>query len=291
DLYYINAEKDGGITCSQAKEFISDGIKDATLLFYSVSNGVNIHSPEIETDVKTCVLKGCGVSSLLLSDVHVLTWDERNSCIIGYKDAAELFGSRNVEGLEIEYNGQRFNVAGVTHSYRHIIWIPAADDDLLNRTILRPDVGVNASMIKMDLAEMGELGSFMPKFLIRWMLAMVLLIALIMVVTSMMRHYLRAERDALKRIIAILASAVLIFGYAVLFVRYPFDMIPPAWSDFIFWKMYMREVIDASYGFLHVGKTDGELHFIFRALGSFFWTGIFFFSGRIIHVHVSSKKA
>ncbi len=178
--------------------------------------------------------------------------DGSNVCAIDTDTAYKLWGSVDVQGLTLKYDGGEYTVAGVFKHPRHIILRPFSnaftqkDGKLFSLLRLRLPSYQNTgeagqSFIQSYTAGRGNIRDLSPLYMLA---EQMLLIPFIILLIAVVIKY--TKRQKLLYALPLLVALGLCFSFIKIYLDVPLYLIPTKWSDFEFW-IRTAEFIKRSY--------------------------------------------
>lgn len=84
-----------------------------SVLFWKREKAQQVTNPEFSRSARTDAYILCGDSSILWTDAYPLDYKDEKGCLLGDMLADNLFGSENVIGEEVQWQGRTFQVRGI----------------------------------------------------------------------------------------------------------------------------------------------------------------------------------
>ncbi len=178
--------------------------------------------------------------------------DGGNVCAIDSDTAYKLWGSVDVQGLTLKYDGDEYTVAGVFKHPRHIMLRPFSnaftqkDGKLFSLLRLRLPSYQNTgeagrNFIQSYTGGRGSIRDLSPLYMLAEQLLLVPFV--ILLVAVVIKH---ARRRKLLYALPSLFMIGLCFSFIKIYADVPLYLIPTKWSDFEFWPR-TAEFIKQSY--------------------------------------------
>lgn len=269
DIYYINNTDNGGISAEEAYlyqkyEADSEESKSYSILFWEYAGSQTISNTELASQTETRMFVMCGRSDLLIGDIFTMDYDDGTLCVLGRDDAYALFGSTDIKGLKVNYNGKQYEVAGVTDEMNSAFIIEGRGElrSCFNRMNIVPVDSEERMMIKQEIESVFSPGSYMENALISWILGMLLALIINVVIIYAAMTFIKIKRDRFVKIIIVISAVILCIASILILVNYPRDMIPSSWSDFGFWSEILDTKKENVMTFMESEKTEIELSYI-----------------------------
>lgn len=232
-LHYVNQSGEGFMTPSQALELQRKGTEAAPVVMWGKAGRQTVTSPALGASADAEILAVCGRTDLLIPSAAWLDYDQQNSCLLGFDTASRIFGSRNAEGLQVEWNNTVYKVAGVlTHVEDGFIYEAASQDTILfNRVTM--DCGENSrrQIVKNQFTSMYPDGVELNYELVIFFAGLLLLPVPIMAADELAKRLGKARW---------IGNGVVII-LVTLLLSFPSSFIPAKWSDFSFWITLWQE--------------------------------------------------
>ncbi len=249
----------------------------------------------------------CGNPEVLFEDCRLPARKDSQGCLIDEAVAWELFGSTQVVGKEISYDGKSYVVRNVIAGENMIFAFQVSkaakstqeqteESNSLNRiTMQKPE---DQSIVDLSAAWGNRYGmevTVLDVELLRGIGGFCVLplpITLCICFLCYLFHEWRQQKKlALKIVLAAFILAI-IFCLFVLFqsyVRIPDDYIPTRWSDFSFWTLLWEQKREALRMLVQMPKTDLDAGWIqafartlaygvLAEMAFFLWLGVYLLS-------------
>ncbi len=204
---------------------------------------------------------------LLLEATGLLPGDEKG-CLLDEKTSYGLFGSTNVCGQAVEWEGQTYQVRNVIPGKQGIFLIQSADEtQIFSRVnILCREKGRRLEKARQFLLQNQLDGRIWDGFWILLLLKgtllflpFVLIVRMLSLLQSRRRRTEESRARQLFYCVCIWGTALVFFVAALYFMEIPRDMIPTRWSDFAFWGRLWKEKAATLSSMIQREKSPGEM--------------------------------
>lgn len=244
-----------------------------SFIFWGQKDTEEIRNDDLGTAINTPILLTSGDTGILFDSAKTLDYDSRDICLLGRHTAYELFGSTDVEGLSVKYGEGEYIVHGVLEDTGHafVITTDSEADTGLNRFDVIYESENKLTSTKNKVMEMYSPGTQIQFDILIWMLKISLMIIPVLIAASLVRSMIpeisanRTSGEIRNHIIWIMAALFVcagVFIFAIWYIDYPVDMIPPKWSDFQFWSKMSETIKESLYLYLIQAKTPVDISFI-----------------------------
>lgn len=274
-LYYIGEKGDAAVSCEEAESFQSkneeSGNPEYEVLFWNIEGRGIIQNDRLGNLADTKVIAACGRMDLLADTDVLIDYTDRNACVIGRKDAFDLFGGTDAAGLEVSYEGKKYRIAAVAQKADHIfIYQCSLDYDRgFDRAVVSCDSQAKRVLIKNDFESRFNIGSYMENSFAEFVLEIAAAVAIAVLLGCFGRLLLADERNPkkyrAKKAIIVLLTLILV----IWIIDYPADMIPYSWSEFEFWTELFKTKAENISVFIRSEKTEIAVRYIRLASESF----------------------
>lgn len=267
-LYYIGEKGDAAVSCEEAESFQSkagkSGSSEYEVLFWNIEGRGIIQNERLGNLAQTKVIAACGRVNLLADTDAFIDCTDKEACIIGRKDAFDLFGGTDAAGLEVSYEGKKYRIAAVAQKTDHIfIYQCGSDYDRgFDRAVVSCDSRTKRVLIKNDFESRFNIGSYMENSFAEFVLEIVAAAAAAVLIGSFGRLLLAGEQNPkkyrAKKAIIVLITLILI----IRIIDYPADMIPYSWSEFEFWTELFKTKAENISVFIRSEKTEIAVRYV-----------------------------
>ena len=274
-LYYMGEKGDAAVSCEEAENFQSkagkSGSSEYEVLFWNIEGRGIIQNERLGNLAQTKVIAACGRMDLLADTDVLMDYTDRNACVIGRKDAFDLFGGTDVAGLEVSYEDKKYRIAAVAQKTDHIfIYQCGSDYDRgFDRAVVSCDSQAKRVLIKNDFESRFNIGSYMENSFIEFVLEIIVAVAAAVLIGCFGRLLPAGEQNPkkyrAKKAIIVLITLILI----IRIIDYPADMIPYSWSEFEFWTELFKTKAENISVFIRSEKTEIAVRDIRLAAESF----------------------
>lgn len=274
-LYYIGEKGDAMVSCEEAESFQSkneeSGNPEYEVLFWNIEGRGIIQNDRLGNLADTKVIAACGRMDLLADTDVLIDYTDRNACVIGRKDAFDLFGGTDAAGLEVSYEGKKYRIAAVAQKADHIfIYQCSLDYDRgFDRAVVSCDSQAKRVLIKNDFESRFNIGSYMENSFAEFVLEIAAAVAIAVLLGCFGRLLLADERNPkkyrAKKAIIVLLTLILV----IWIIDYPADMIPYSWSEFEFWTELFKTKAENISVFIRSEKTEIAVRYIRLVAESF----------------------
>lgn len=267
-LYYIGEKGDAAVSCEEAESFQSkagkSGSSEYEVLFWNIEGRGIIQNERLGNLAQTKVIAACGRMDLLVDTDVFIDCTDREACIIGRKDAFDLFGGTDAAGLEVSYEGKKYRIAAVAQKTDHIFIYQCGSnyDRGFDRAVVSCDSRAKRVLIKNDFESRFNIGSYMENSFTEFVLEIVAAAASVVLIGSFGRLLLAGEQNPkkyrAKKAIIVLITLILI----IQIIDYPADMIPYSWSEFEFWTELFKTKAENISVFIRSEKTEIAVRYV-----------------------------
>ena len=274
-LYYIGEKGDAAVSCEEAESFQSkneeSGSPEYEVLFWNIEGRGIIQNERLGNLAQTKVIAACGRMDLLADTDVLMDYTDRNACVIGRKDAFDLFGGTDAAGLEVSYEDKKYRIAAVAQKTDHIfIYQCSLDYDRgFDRAVVSCDSQSKRVIIKNDFESRFNIGSYMENSFAEFVLEIAAAAAIAVLLGCFGRLFLAGElspkKYRAKKAIIVLLTLILV----IWIIDYPADMIPYSWSEFEFWTELFKTKAENISVFIRSEKTEIAVRYIRLASESF----------------------
>ncbi len=203
----------------------------------------------------------CGQSEVIFPESVGLQAEDLSGCLIDEKTALTLFGSANVVGMPILYNGTEKTIRGILRDVENTVVLQTAEDEMgfpyvtvrCNSQQSRRQVenefmarhALNGKVIRMETISgiANVLTVCFPVAVGVWVIRMA--VRVLRKRTGAVRKNGADKKDGrFERMMALCvctAAAAACCWVLVTHLRIPADMIPTKWSDFSFWSNWWEK--------------------------------------------------
>ena len=222
------------------------------------------------TEVKVIYVNG-GTQTLFLENTNLL-YGDLEGCLIDKITAERLFGSYDIVGMTIRYNGESYPIRGVLQNVEEVLVLPIKEQSefKLDTMTLIKTSDESAKEIK-KLAAMqfdfhGEILNFSLLSIIVKLFIIILPLMISIQLIMLLRHYMiESKKESREKIVWSVLLVIIVIGLGYLFVnmiRFPKDAIPTKWSDFAFWGALWKEQVKSALLLVQSAKRVPELQFL-----------------------------
>lgn len=209
---------------------------------WGISQNVEIHPSRPGHSVKGYVVYAAGNRIL---DMYLGV--EKSACVLSSQLAISLFGSKNVIGEKILYEGKQYIVKGVINEVNHILFLnpPGRDEKLSqvnNGIAMVREIGMLNYMSAENLFQ--DRDEKIDVDFMKWIIQLIIYIFLtwiLLLIIKLIKYYGKRQWSYT------IGAAVLWMIFIKIFVfqtySFPIRILPVKWSDFEGWG----EVMDSVY--------------------------------------------
>lgn len=253
-----------------------------------------ITNEDLSRSVQTDVVLFCGNPELLFEDCRVPARRDSQGCLIDEGTAWELFGSANVEGKEISYQGKSYTIRKVIPGEEKIFalqicslvehettkdGLPPEGETLKDRQPdgTKEDIVLNRLTVQktaekswqdVELMWSGQYGLSVTVLDVELLKGIGGFCVLLVPVTScicflcyLFCQYRQQKRPVWKAVVAALGFTLAVCFFLLLKeqINIPDDYIPTRWSDFSFWTELWKQKQEAIRLLFQIPKTDLDI--------------------------------
>lgn len=253
-----------------------------------------ITNEDLSRSIQTDVVLFCGNPELLFEDCRVPARRDSQGCLIDEGTAWELFGSANVEGKEISYQGKSYTIRKVIPGKEKIFALQICslvehetakdglspeggmlkdrqpdetkEDIVLNRlTMQKPEEKTQQDMALMWENQYGLSVTVLDVELLKgiggFCVLLVPVTSCICFLCYLFCQYRQQKRPVWKAVVAALGFTLAVSFFLLLKeqINIPDDYIPTRWSDFSFWTELWKQKQEAIRLLFQMPKTDLDI--------------------------------
>ena len=230
-------------------------------------SGAILENRSLDRQAFVSALELDGDSCLVIpeQEQNQLQAEDTKGCLVDWKTAETLFGSQNIRGCKIWYEGRELEVRGILKNVEGVIVVETTDIPLNNSTEtgdagLNEDSGFDRISLKLSLEDEKEQKA--EEFLNRhglegkvicteWIQNIGIVISLLLpmaLFVKILKEYgemvLKYRSFPVVFIAGVLGTGLFLWVFGKtqgLRFRIPESMIPTRWSDFTFWQPWLEE--------------------------------------------------
>lgn len=281
-LARINIE-DTGIQAKSIEEMLNSKEEDNySFVALRERYGVNISNEELQKSAEVNLISITGNSSILVRGPILFT-DDEDGCLIDKTVAYKLFGDYSVEGMTLQYEGNKYTIRGV---------IENAENSIVIQTKSNSEMEMDLVLLDMN----GEDNRYVEKFLTKYSLPqnyttnntyysisnlMTLVLPIIMaciIINKMFKLVKINKNKPIKKILLILLLLVFMYLlYLILNIKFKinYNLIPNEWSDFDYWGDLInkysernREILFAKKYVIDIPLIDNMIKSVLSSIAS-----------------------
>lgn len=229
------------------------------------------------------VIFACGRTDLLLPQSILFEEKDQEGCLVDEKTAETLFGTAKGVGQCIVYEGKSYQVRQVLSDMTPVFVLQDGQKAFLTDVTVYNDGNRTRHQMEVALSAYGIDGSMVDTMLFRELAEMIVYVLPYWILCAGILHILwKSGKSGSIRNIALFNCLfwLLLAGMLLYFWKWyelPEYLIPPAWSDFDYWKAMWKEK-SAAWQLLQEVKNEG---FFYR------WTNEFqkaILSGVVVNI-------
>lgn len=274
----------GGIKASEAelyqrKELVNGG--EIEFVIWKESSGI-IENSILGRTVKTNIIPINGHAQILFDErVPYMDSGEDDICILGYKTAIELFGTTNIENVEVQKKEKTYKVIGILNSIENAFVYPTnLETEILDRVAVVQNTNNSSIALKQKFESNYFKANIIDYEFITFITQILMVFPIFVFASFLIKDIFNLnkyqKRKEIKWLIAsFLISTVLLIIIGTIKVKKNqfYDYIPSKWSDFEFFRELYIQKKENFFFYLKNRKSEIDmLYFV-----AFLKTGIYFF--------------
>lgn len=216
------------------------------ITFWKQIDGAIVVNDDLERSVNADVIAVRGDSRVVINEGVPLEAYDSEICVLGKQVAFDLYGTTDIVGLFVSYNGREYEVVDVLDDNKNVFIYEVQAGDTVNfdrvTALVKSDetslkcinrlgisYGINGDTIDYEF----EL------FAIRF-ISMIMLVGILIYIVVKMKKYLISKEKVSDNMAGFISVGCVIVYVVVVVVclgklSIPLDYIPTGWSDYTFW--------------------------------------------------------
>jgi len=280
--------KDQDVQKTREKEERSD--TPLSFAFWSSGGNVSLSTVDTMANADAELLVVNGRTDLLFPSSTWMDVEDSDGCLIGRSTAIALYGTSEVTGLSLTYNGKSYIIRGIIKEAANTIVIEssALPEEGMDTATVRTDETVTLSSLSeqvvnqldftgepLDYRSLNEIAHFLTLllpflvgvFLLRFLYGEIRQVRKNRPVNLGMEGYhVNLDSTYLENLAlwwGIFAVAFLILAFMLMRnLSISQDMIPTKWSDFDFWSTFLSRKRESFFLLLRCEKRQPELYYV-----------------------------
>lgn len=254
-----------------------------------------IKNQEFQKSTTVTLVNVCSSTQLLFKGMTALDENDLEGCLIDRNTAIALYGSTEVIGQKLEYEGKLFTIRQVIDEKRQVLVVQARGSEAaLDSVIIQTsDKDKGNEEAREFLSRHGIDAKVMEFQLLKEISGALLLMLPFCIAVGLLIKLVKSVKQEKKEggstrwwILAACFMGALIIFAILKFVSIPKDMIPTKWSDFDFWVQIWEQKKEALLFLIQSPKRQIQIDMIVA-----FFQSIGFAVAAIILYVVSFRKS
>ena len=287
----INIE--GGLTMHQLEEMQKQNaqiIDSANFVAWGSVENQEIKSEELNHSKRVDVMVVSGESRILFPTSSRLSLEDKYGCLIDRESAVWLYGTHDVVGLPIDYNGTVYTIRGILRDEENALVIQMNNqvmESVLDTISIQVNQKESIGLIKDNFEIQYNIrGNSIDYHIFTWLLTVFLHTLPVLAVFFLCKniwkskilhhayihlvktrvnrrntHILRIKGDTLLYVVFYL-TILLSWLYLRTQLVFPAELLPTKWSDFGFWERIWNETQDSFRWLLQRKGRVPESHYV-----------------------------